>query len=195
MEAVPGEQFLRWAAGTGVGFDPRYPESPSLTLLPPREHARFWVLPADPATWPHFTASLLNGLDPWVSGFLWPSSGSWPNPLNSLSRNGRVRDVFLKGAGIPPGWAGALRFRRDEEDVLVAVFFAFLTFGWCVDDDLYFVPHHGRQIIQTDHHDVIHAECATDERIQTLVAHMAKEGYDLPTEPPDWTFRRPAWMP
>lgn len=27
-----------------------------------------------------------------------------------------------------------------------------------------------------------------------LVAHMAVEGYALPSEPPDRTFKRPAWM-
>jgi hypothetical protein len=49
-------------------------------------------------------------------------------------------------------------------------------------------------LLQTDHHDVIHAECRSEERVRELVAHMAAEGYELPGEPPDWTFKRPAWM-
>ena len=40
MEAVSGEDFLRWAAGMGVGFHPLYPGH--LTFLPPADHARFY---------------------------------------------------------------------------------------------------------------------------------------------------------
>jgi hypothetical protein len=74
------------------------------------------------------------------------------------------------------------------------VLFAFMAFGWCVDDDLFFIPDHAGQLLQTDHHDVIHAECRSEERVLALVAHMAAEDYELPAEPPDWTFRRPDWM-
>src|SRR5262249_48920358 len=132
MEAVPSEDFLRWAATVGVGFDPHYPRARRLRLLPPCEHARFWVLPPDPPTWPHFAASLLAGLDEWDSGLLWPRSGRWPAPEQSQSYNEGVRDVVLKGAGIPRGWSGAVRFDREEEDALVAVLYAYPAFGWCV---------------------------------------------------------------
>jgi hypothetical protein len=100
----------------------------------------------------------------------------------------------LRGAGVPDGWAGPVRYRREEEEAVIAVLFAYLAFGWCGDDDLFFIPDHGRQLLQTDHHDVIHVECATEERAQELVAHMANEAYPLPTESPDCTFKRPAWM-
>jgi hypothetical protein len=105
-----------------------------------------------------------------------------------------VRDVLLRGAGIPAGWSGAVRFDRDEEDALLAVLYAYLAFGWCADDDLYFVPDHGRQLLQTDHHDVIHVQCTSEERVQQLVVDMAEAGYKLPSAPPDWTFKRPTWM-
>jgi hypothetical protein len=195
MEMVPGEDFLRWAAGVGIGFDPRYPESGCLSLRPPREHARFWVLPPYPSALPLFATSLLDGLDEWDSGLLWPRSGGrWPDPAQSRGYSEGVRDVLLRGAGIPGGWAGAVRFSSDEEDVLVAVLYAFLVFGWCTDEDLFFVPDHGRQLLQTDHHDVVHVACASEERVRRLVAHMAEAGYELPRELPDETFKRPAWM-
>jgi hypothetical protein len=194
METVPAEEFLRWAVGAGIDFDPRYPDSRCLSLVPPRDHARFWALPGDPARWPHFVASLLGGLDKWATGLLWPRSGGWPHSSRSQSYNERVLDVVLRGAGVPDGRAGAIRFDRDEEGPLLAVVFAHLAFGWCVEDDLFFVPDHGRQLLQTDHHDVIHAECASAARARKLVRHMADAGYELPTEPPDWTFKRPAWM-
>src|SRR5262249_29775368 len=70
MQAVSREEFFQWAAGHGIGVDPRYPDSGCLIPLPPANHARFWVVPADPATCPHFVASLLGGLDEWATGLL-----------------------------------------------------------------------------------------------------------------------------
>jgi hypothetical protein len=105
-----------------------------------------------------------------------------------------VREVVLRGAGIPDGWAGAVRVDRAEEPAVVAVLFAAMAFGWCGADDLFFVPDHARQVIRTDHHDVLHAQCASEGRMGALVGHTAAAGYELPTEPPDWTFKRPAWM-
>jgi hypothetical protein len=172
----------------------RYPDSGCLRLLPPTDHARFWAVPADPAAWPHVAASLLGGLDEWTTGLLWPRSGSWPQFGRAQSHNDGVRDIVLRGTGIPDGWSGAVRFGRDEEDAIVAVLFAYLAFGWCVDDDLFFFPDHARQMVQADHHAVLHAECRSEVRVLALVAHMAAEGYELPTDPPDWTFKRPAWM-
>lgn len=194
MQAVSSKEFWRLAAAQGFGVDPRYPDSGCLSLIPLTDHARFWVVPPDPATWPHFVSSLLDGLDQWEAGVLWPRSGVWPQSGQSRSHNSGVRNVILRGAGVPDGWAGAIRFEREEEDVLIAILFSAMAFGWCVDDDLFFIPEHARQMLQTDHHNVIHAECRFPECVRKLVAHMATEGYQLPTEPPDWTFKRPAWM-
>jgi hypothetical protein len=194
MEAISADEFLRWAAGVGIGFDERYPGARCLGFLPPSDHSRFWTLPGDPATWPRFAGSVLDGLDKWSSGFLWPRSGRWPGKERASSRKKAVRAFVLRGAGIPENWNGAVHFRRDEEDVLLAVLFVYLTFGWRTDDDLYFIPDHARQIVQTDHHDVIHVECADEGRALEFVQSMSKAGYELPTEPPDETFRRPAWM-
>ncbi len=194
MEAVRGEEFLRWAAGAGIGFDPRYRDSRRLRLLPPRDHARFWALPADPAAWPHFLLSLLEALDAWETAFLWPRPGSWPESGRSRSCNERVRDAVLRGAGVPDGWPGPVRFGRAECGALAAVLFVYVAFGGCGDDDLFFIPDHGRQLVRTDHHDVVHAECGSEERVRKLVAGMAAAGYELPADPPDETFKRPAWM-
>jgi hypothetical protein len=193
-EAVAGDAFLAWAAGVGVGFDPRYPDSRSLGLLPPRESARFWKLPGEIGNWPHFAGTILEGLDWWDTGYLWPRSGKWPAAVESCSHNERVRDVMLLGSGVPDGWVGAMRFARGEESAVVAVLFAYLAFGWCSDEDLYFIPDHGRQVVQTDHHDVVHVECAEEARVLELVGHMEVAGYPLPSELPDETFRRPHWM-
>ena len=192
MEAVSSQDFLRWANGVGIGFDPRYPESGCLSILPPNEYARFWALPSQPVKWPRLLRSLLDRLDEWNSGWLWPRAGQWPGSAQS-SRYG-VRDIILRGATIPVDWAGAVQFRHNESDALIAVLYASLAFGWCTDDDLFFIPDHGQQLLQTDHHNVVHVECQSGERVLKLAKQMANAGYDLPTDLPDVTFKRPAWM-
>ncbi|MBA4191113.1 MAG: hypothetical protein C0467_24275 [Planctomycetaceae bacterium] len=195
MEAVTSEAFMTWAGGLGLGFDPRYPDGNCLGLLPPHESARFWVLPVDPHTWPHLADSVLAGLDRWETGHLWPRPGRWPTAAASSSPNELIRDVVLRGAGVPNGWVGAIRYARHERAAVLAVMFAYLAFGWCSDDDLYLIPDHGRQVVQTDHHDVMHVECVNESRVSALVGHMQDAGYPLPAEPPDATFRWPHWMP
>jgi hypothetical protein len=38
--------------------------------------------------------------------------------------------------------------------------------------------------------------CSSDERtLLEIVAHMAEASYHLPTDVPDPTVKRPAWMP
>jgi hypothetical protein len=194
MEMVSAAEFLRWATDRGIGFDERYPDAHCLGFVPPRDFARFWALPKAPSTWPDLAATVLEGLDDWSYGFLRPRSGEWPGTDQASSPQEGVRRFVLRSAGIPEGWPGAVRFSRDEEDAIVSILFIYLTFGWCVDDDLYFIPERGCQLVQTDHHDVIHVECIEERRMLEFVRHMSQADYELPTEPPDWTFKRPAWM-
>ena len=176
MKPVSSDDFLKWAALVGITNDPVYPDSGVLRLLPVGEHSRFWVNPSDPVQWPHFVDSILSDL------------GSEGRLNESIQR------IMLQGAGIQPVWSGAIRVSSDELDAVVTVCFAYLSFGWCVHDDLLILPDHCQQLVRTDHHGVIHVECRSEERVRTLVAGMAADGYDLPKDPPDWTFRRPAWM-
>lgn len=106
----------------------------------------------------------------------------------------RVRGVILSGAGIPAGFAGAVRFTAAEADRLVAVVFAHLSFGWSVPDDLFIVPDHARQLLHTDHHGVVHVDFADGARVARFVEHMRGEEFALPEELPDATFKKPDWM-
>jgi hypothetical protein len=69
------------------------------------------------------------------------------------------------------------------------------VFGWSVAEDLYVVPDHGRYILQTDHHDVIHVSFHDARHVQHWVSEMARRGFDLSEDLPDSTFKRPSWMP
>ena len=89
-----------------------------------------------------------------------------------------------------------MSFQREEMDAVLTVLFATMAFAWHSPDDLYFIPDHGQQIVQSDHHDVIHVECVDQNRMELLIQHLKTNGkYELPEEPPDWTFKWPAWMP
>jgi hypothetical protein len=171
-EAVSVDEFLSWAAAARIGFDPRYPDSNCLVLLPPRESTRSWEVPEQAYPIPHFVETVLDGLDRWEVGYLWPRIGRWPTWKDPGLANERVRDVVWRGLGMPSRWAGAGRVGHDERPVVVAALFASLALGGDLTSDLYFVPDHGRQIVWAGHHDELHVECADESRIQELVRHM-----------------------
>src|ERR1700722_6269077 len=124
MEPIPHDRFFKWLDKAGIGFAEGYPQSTSPTLLPLTDCARFWVVPPDPRAWPHFAEAVLDGLDDWEVGYLWRYAEKWPKPSEALSRNEKVRDTILRGAGIPDGWAGAIRCSREEITSVLAVLFS-----------------------------------------------------------------------
>jgi hypothetical protein len=174
--AVSADEFLAWASRADIGFDPRYPGTDCLCLLPPPKPSRFWVLPDHPYSIPHLVSDVLDGLDPWEAAYLWPRIGQWPALPDTRLPNERVRDVVWRGAGMPEGWSGAARVGRDEWPAVVAALFASLALGGDPCSDLYFVPDHGRQIVWAGHHDAIHVECADEARVVELVRHMEAGG-------------------
>jgi hypothetical protein len=192
--AISADEFLAWAAAAGIGFDPRYPGTDCLRLLPRRESSRYWMIPDHPYSIPHLLESVLGGMDRWKLGYLWPRGGRWPSGADPGLPSERVRDVVWQALGMPARWAGAARVGRDEQPFVVAALFASLALGGDSTSDLYFVPDHGRQIVWAGHHDVIHVECTDEVRMLEVVRHMEKAGYTLPAEPPDATFRWPSWM-
>src|SRR5262249_16076851 len=137
-EAISGEEFLAWASSVGIGFDPRYPESDRLVLLAPQAASRFWEMPDHPYAIPGFVDKGLAGFDPVATGILWPRDGCWYTA--DTFDNEQVRDVIWRGAGVPLGWSGAVRVKRDERHAVVAVLFASLALGGDGCSDVFFVP-------------------------------------------------------
>jgi len=194
IELVHNDEVVTRLENLGIGFDESYPGARSLTYLPHSDHARFWTLLPDPAGWPHFVDCLLEGCKPWSSCFLWPRFGTWPATTALTGLSDSILNVILRGVGIPEAWPGAIRFAPPDRPAVLAVVFFYLVFGGCVQDDLYLIPDHGRQILLTSHHDVVHVKFAEESRIESFVKHMSAAGYELPAELPDETFKRPAWM-
>jgi hypothetical protein len=196
MQHVPGEAFLDWTASVAIGPDDRYPGAGCIAYRPYRDISRFWVVPrsADDSV-PAFVAHLLDGLEPWTTCYVWFRGGRWPDLANPLDSDAEVRAVTFRGARIRSRFEGAIQFDRSERDRILAVLFVQLTFGWHSWDDLFVIPDHGRMMLMTDHHGVVHANFASRSLVRPFVKHMAAGGFALPTEVPDWTFGpRRRWM-
>ncbi len=188
------DQFLQWAKSKGMLLDPRYPEFAVLSFDPPADIHRFWVVPPQPEMRPYFIASLLDLAD-GDSYFCWRHLGSWPEaPDPWVPENVQLEYQILSGIGLAIGSADLVEFRRDEIHRLITLIFSTTIFGWSVEEDLFVVPNHARQIIQTDHHGVIHVSCRSGADMERFIAGMKDNGYDLPEEIPDATFKPPKWM-
>ena len=188
MDYIPAAEFLSWARVHAIAPDPE-----CLCYLGRRSHDRFWEVPQRAADLPFFLNHLLEGLDPWEHCYLWPRRG-WAYAGTRERPKEQMYGIILDSAGIRPDFDGAVRYPKSEMEKLTAAAFASLVFGWTVADDLFVIPDHARQIVQTSHHEVVHVTFAEEQRVATYVEHMAAEEYVLPSELPDATFKRPDWM-
>jgi len=195
VRTISQEEFLRWASAKGMGIDPRYPQAAVLGFSQ-RSDSRFWRVPQEPERRPYFLASLLDLMGDWQSCYAWRHLGSWPEASSVDVRriNDAVELQILKGLGVPLGTANVVQFDREERVALVTLLFSTTVFGWSVNEDLYVVPDHARQILQTDHHEVVHVSFPSGGDLQKWVVKMSEEGFDLPEDFPDATFKRPSWM-
>ena len=195
MTTMPESEFLRWAAGKGLALDPKYPQAAELAFLGPSE-SRFWDVPPAPERRPHFLKSLVDLMGDWRTCHVWRHLGRWPVPKHVSPRriNDSVELTILRGLGLPLGTEEVVSFAHDERDALVTLLFSTTVFGWSAGQDLYLVPDHARQVLQTDHHDAAHVLFSNPGDLDRWVTGMSAAGFDLPADLPDATFKRPAWM-
>jgi hypothetical protein len=196
MRTTTERDFLQWAAGKGLALDPQYPDSAVLDYQGGSD-ARFWTVPPEPARRPYLIASLLQLLGEWQTCFVWRHLGSWPDPVSADGQpvNDVVESRILQGLGLPLGTSDVVAFDRADLSALITLLFSTTIFGWSVGEDLFVVPDHARQLIQTDHHGVIHVSFRSVGDIEHWVSAMSRNGFDLPEDLPDETFKRPSWMP
>jgi|SRR5215475_9223722 len=196
MRTIAPAKFLRWAAGKDLRLDPEYPDSAVLDFQGGSD-SRFWVVPPEPERRPYFVASLLELMGEWQICYVWRHLGSWP--AQASVDGGRINDAvelrILKGLGMPLGTADIVLFDVNDFDTLATLLFSTTIFGWSVNEDLYVVPDHAQQVLQSDHHGVIHVSFRAPADIAHWVSEMSQRGFDLPDELPDATFKRPSWMP
>jgi hypothetical protein len=188
------DEFLAWAERSGFRIDPRYPASAVLTFTPDSGHDRFWEVPVEPETRPYFIASLLECMEDWQACYVWRHLGTWPESAAPERINDVIELRILGGLGLPLGTDAVVEYSRDEYDSLLTLLFSTTVFGCTVGDDLYVVPDHGRHLLQTDHHGVVHVSFRTEDSLTRCVEEMARRGFPLPDEIPDETFKQPRWM-
>lgn len=194
MKTLPEAAFLAWAERAGLGLDPRYPHSAVLGFQGERHDDRFWEVPPEPERRPYFLRSLLDLMGEWQQSYVWKHLGRWPASADPQRISDVVEWQILKGLGLPLGTADVVSFDKAESDALVTLLFSTTVFGRAVSDDLYIVPDHARYIVQTDHHNVIHASFRMAADIDVWVTQMAARGFPLPEDLLDETFKRPHWM-
>ena len=194
MRSLSEKQFLDWASTRGIGVDENYPQLAVLTFKPDPNEDRFWETPPNPERRPYFALSLLELMGDWQSCYVWRHMGSWPESADALRINDNVELQILSGLGLPLGTADIVEFTRNELHKLVTLIFSTTIFGWSVGEDLYIVPDHGRFIVKTDHHNVVHVSFRNVADRDEFVKEMSSSGFSLPEELPDETFKRPDWM-
>jgi len=194
MRTHTEDEFLAWTERAGFRLDPRYPHSAVLAFHPDPEQDRFWLVPDAPEERPYFISSLIELMGDWQSCRVWRHLGRWPGSADPDRINDAVELRILEGLGVPLGSAAILEFFRAESDKLITLLFETTIFGWSVADDLYVVPDHGRHLLQTDHHGVIHVSCRDAADLHRWIVEMERKGFSLPGEIPDPTFKQPGWM-
>jgi hypothetical protein len=195
MRTSTEREFLQWAAGKGLALDAEYPDAAVLDYQEGSD-ARFWTVPSQPERRPYLIAALLELLGDWQTCYVWRHLGSWPAALATEgSGNDLIESEILQGLGLALGTSDVVAFDRGDLARLITLLFSTTIFGWSVGEDLYVVPDHARQFLQTDHHGVIHVSFRDVADIEHWVSEMARNGFDLPRDLPDETFKRPSWMP
>ena len=194
MRTHQESEFLAWAERAGFHIDPRYPHSAVLSFNPDPGHDRFWLVPEAPERRPYFIASLLECMAEWQTCYVWRHMGTWPRSASPERISDVVEFCILEGLGLPLGTNAVVEFSRDEYDKLLTLLFTTTIFGWSVGEDLYVVPDHGRHLLQTDHHGVIHVSFRSREDMNRCIAEMERREFPLPDEVPDPTFKQPGWM-
>lgn len=196
MKFLSEEAFLEIVRAKGITISADYPDCAFLDYGSATE-GRYWVVPPEPERRPRFILALLNLMGDWDNCFAWRHDGSWPDVSNPETREwcNPVDLCILTNLGMPMGTADVVEFERAELDLLATLIFTSTVFGWSRNSDLIIVPEHGRQVLGVDHHNVIHAFCSNAQEMERWIKEMAKQGFPLPTKPPDGTFYRAPWMP
>ena len=189
MKTVDNATFLAEMQAAGIIVEPGWFR---LSFGRYDETDRFWTWPWPPQDLAGLLTAVLQHIAPTVHCDAWRPGGVWHEDDPAYTDS--VREVLLRGFDIPRDHCGALRFARNEAAAVTALVLAFGVAGWNVNDDLCLVPDNHDFIVRISHHAVLHVECRTAELVEPLVRHMASQGWDLPTDVPDPTFKIPTWM-
>ena len=191
MIEIESERFWRWLSEADIGHTPRYCDPEFLLPEGARPCARFWTFPATAEALDTFFRCVLNAIAAEQAAYLWPRCAVWEYLLENvadLASDSPFRP-FLASSGsfaisVPPG----------EPDRLIEFFQFVSEFGWKVCHDLYVIPEDRAVVAYISHHAVFHVSAKQEATLERIIGEMEKNGFSLPKELPDATFKRPDWM-
>jgi len=189
MQLVDSAEFLAAMQAAGIIVQPH---SFALSFGRYDETDRFWIWPWPPQDLAGLLAGVFQHIAPTAYCDAWRPGGVWFE--DDPSYTDAVRNTLLRGFDIPDDHRGALRFDRADASSVTALTLAFAIAGWNINDDLCLIPDNRQFIVRVSHHAVLHVECRSPALVGPLVEHMASNGWALPTQVPDRTFKAPTWM-
>ena len=192
MRTVPEAEFLSWVAEAEIGVDPEYAENwpRNLSFRTEDQESRYWLYPKTLRELEPFLGKVLEG----VGGgelFLWAKCDGWSDDLREESA---VCAAALADIRAKVDSEDAVAFGPQDRAKLLLVLALAVSFGWSWPTDLYVLSEKRDVILMFDHHDCVWASFRGKEVCDTFVAHMREAGHDLPTSPPDETFKPADWM-
>jgi hypothetical protein len=181
MELLSLNECLAWLEERGIGCDPRYPKSNSLTIADAMDSWRPWPEPAVAGELFRFVDNLLTLVAPTGPWVVYPHErGRWSYGGADAPEESNVFDIIRRGAGIPLDWIGAARFDVSERAKVVALLVGSLVCGWGVGEDLYCVPDDRSAMLMASHHEEVVGHFRSLEELQRVEDALIALGYDDP---------------
>jgi hypothetical protein len=196
MQIIPEVEFRSWLAAGGIVPHPRWGNSDTLACTSAEDLSRFWFPSFVPSDLPGFVETALSAassVGPYY--LLRRGGGSWyeSDPETAPGAN-LVIDTLLRAAGVPAHATGAIRFEKTEWLPLSLIIIAHYVHGWSVGEDLHIIAEERDCALKTSHHGELAAHFPNEARLERFRQAMLEEGYDLPSDLPDESFKSPAWL-
>jgi hypothetical protein len=196
VKVIDEAQFRAWLAEGGIGPHSRWGNTDTLVCVESEELSRFWFPSNIPSELPGFILAALRAASSGGPHYLLKrGGGNWyESDLESAPGSNVIIDALLKAAGVPAEAAGGLRFEKEDWKALSIVSQAYYVNGWSVGEDLHMFGEERDCAMMISHHGELIVHFPNWERLERFQTTMLEAGYDLPTELPDETFKRPDWM-
>lgn len=194
MELVSTADFEAWAAAHGIGRNPAYPYSPSLAFA------------GEEATWYRYrrpgTERMATFAERAVRVAAW-GGGAWLHPparggawgLGEIEHWPPLAHLraAIRGAGIPDGYAGAIRCAADEVALAARLMAAALEHADCFWE-LAIVPLHARCVLASAEDGDLIGSFPSEGGRASYTAAVRQAGWTEPEEPDPRVSATDPWL-
>jgi hypothetical protein len=194
MKLMSTEKFLTWAAERGIGPDPKYPHSVSLSY------------PSDVGTWYRYRYSPTSqsaqafvdlALRTAAAGsHLWlfpPGRGKWYSTASNQVASLADLQSIIREQGVPAEYAGAIGYDPAELQTASALMVGALQHAGSLWE-LCAVPDHARCVLQSDEDDDLLGYFPTDAACESFTHALRHAGWQELTEPDPRVSETDPWL-